>query len=62
MSLPEKQKPFRLLSLLLIDLPKGQKKYSCGVSKTQVPFDEKERAFKFGQFGYKYVYPKEKNG
>lgn len=29
--------------------------------KTQLPLDEKDRKFKFGQFGYgKYVYPKEK--
>lgn len=29
--------------------------------KTSLPMDEKERKFKFGQFGYgKYVYPKEK--
>ncbi len=29
--------------------------------KTQLPLDEKDRKFKFGQFGYgKYVYPKDK--
>ena len=29
--------------------------------KTHLPLDEKERKFKFGQFGYgKYIYPKEK--
>ena len=29
--------------------------------KTQLPLDEEDRRFKFGQFGYgKYIYPKEK--